>query len=142
MSVKTKKIVYRVGDWVKMGAKSKKSMEYRGEIGGGWYPNKVFQIVRIVKNTSEWGDNKVYFPLIGWGVWNENFTKYSPKNTPKSLSIGGYRSVMKKGQVTFGCQSFTKLELRTILRLLDSPINADIKIKNTNITKELVLSLL
>jgi len=56
----------------------------------------------------------------------------------KSIMIGEFHAEITKNTVKFGCQTLTLQDVLTVKHLLSSPISASIKIKETNITNELI----
>ena len=86
------------------------------------------------------GLRKDGFAYLDKYVWTEK--KGWAKILEENVHIEGYDVSYREGKVHFGCQSFPKEELQTVLKLLNSPINASITIGKTQITQEIISNLL
>lgn len=59
-----------------------------------------------------------------------------------NVTFNGYTSEYKKGYVNFGCQTFTKDEVGTLLKVVGSPICGTINIAGVNVTREVLEKIL
>jgi hypothetical protein len=70
--------------------------------------------------------------------WVEFLTTAKGYIKPKLASIGGYQAEVQGNKVHFGCQSFTMTELKTVKKLLQSPVNAAVTIGGTMVNEKMI----
>ena len=119
---------YKAGDWV---------VGWYCELKEGYHKN-AWQIDRIT------GD----YAYVKGTNHNTRVSNIKRKATQEEIKkaivieIGGKEAFVIKGNIAFGCQSFTKAELEAYLRLFNENINAKLTIHNVEITKELIQKLI
>lgn len=109
--------------------------ELRG--GHGYCKGKILLVNRIDGNGIVWSEDcegGIYLQALRLATPSE-YKQYT------SVQIGGYKSLVKDGQILYGCQSFNENELNVIDKLLDSPIEATISIINTQIDRGIIRKL-
>lgn len=133
------KETFKEGDWVTcLPGFSNSGIEGDSKYGGaGYQSNLVFKVKKVVNHSKY---DVLWIPDRGTGVYNHVVRKATQEeiDAATKIEIAGYTLERVGSEYKFGCQTFSKQEVKTIKRLLESPINAEITIGGTKITQELI----
>jgi len=95
--------------------------------------------VKIVKVDKEnWTDGFYGFDIDTSKEVARTATKEEIAKVTARPEINGYKAEIINGKIQFGCQSFTKDDLKFLTKLISEPVNAKITINNTLIDLNLL----
>lgn len=133
------KETFKEGDWVTcLPGFSNSGLEGDSKYGGaGYQSNLVFKVKKVVNHSKY---DVLWIADRGTGVYNHVVRKATQEeiDAATKIEVAGYTLERVGSEYKFGCQTFDKAEVKTIKRLLESPINAEITISGTKITLDLI----
>jgi hypothetical protein len=136
---------WKVGDTITQNELNNPNVTRYSDAIFGWETSKcgVFELDRTIKSI-EYVDGRWEMRVSGTSPEIKLDASTVVKGYVPPFKIGYYEAKIDKvsGTIAFGCQPISKSEIETMLKMTQSPINADIKIHGTDITTSMLKAML